>query len=412
LRKSIFQKLTSQNMLVGECCLQLNSEEKDMLKGKYGKAMKKSMEIIVALGEIYGADRLVSVSSVQVAGVSYENLGEAGLEFLDEMAEDGKVRVLTTLNPAGMDLENWEALGIDSEFAKNQRRVIEAFEKMGVISTCTCTPYFIGNLPHFGENVAWSESSAVCYANSVLGARTNREGGPSALAAALTGKTAEYGLHLDKNRLPELTIIVETKISKTYRFGALGKSIGDQAGGKIVYIKGIDRASVEELKSFCASIATFGGAPMFHMEKITPESKIIQIPKEKIIITKDDIDKNISELNDKSEVDFISIGCPHCSIKEIAEIAELLKGKKVNKELWITTARPIKEIADRMGYSKIIESSGAKFACDTCCVVAPIKGRFKTLCTDSAKGCYYARGKNKFNTKLNSIEKCIEVALN
>jgi predicted aconitase len=392
--------------------LQLDSKEVEMLEGKYGKAAKKSIEIITTLGEIYGANRLVDVSSVQVAGVSYANLGEAGLEFLDEMAEDGKTKVLTTLNPAGMDLENWRALGIDSKFAKNQRRVIETFEKMGIISTCTCTPYFIGNLPHFGEHIAWSESSAVCYANSVLGARTNREGGPSALASALTGKTAEYGLHLDENRQAELTIVVEAQISETFRFGALGKVIGDGAEGKIVYIKGIPKASVEELKSFCASVATYGGIPMFHMEGITPECKSTQIPEEAMTVRESDIDEVIEELTDDSEVDFVSIGCPHCSISEIAMIAEFLKGKKVKKELWITTARPIKEIADRMGYSKVIEASGAKFACDTCCVVAPIKGRFKTLCTDSAKGCYYARGKNKFNTKLNSIEECLEVALN
>ena len=392
--------------------MQLNSKEKEMLEGKCSTAVRKSMEIITALGEIYGAHRLVAVSSVQVAGVSYENLGEAGLEFLNEMAEDGKTKVLTTLNPAGMDLENWKDLGIDSKFAQNQKRVIKAFEKMGIISTCTCTPYFIGNLPHFGEHVAWSESSAVCYANSVLGVRTNREGGPSALAAALTGKTAEYGLHLDENRQAELTINVDAKISETFRFGALGKAIGDEAEGKIIYIRGIDKASVEELKSFCASVATYGGIPMFHLEGITPECKFTKIPKEAISIGESDIEKVIEELTDDSEVDFVSIGCPHCSISEIVKIAELLTGKKVKKELWITTARPIKEIADRMGYSKLIESSGAKFACDTCCVVAPIEGRFKTLCTDSAKGCYYARGKNKFNTKLKSIEECIEVALN
>jgi predicted aconitase len=383
-----------------------------MLEGKYGNAARKSMEIITTLGDIFGADRLVDVSSVQVAGVSYANLGEAGLEFLAEMAEDGQTQVLTTLNPAGMDLESWKDLGIDSNFARNQKRVIEAFENMGVISTCTCTPYLVGNLPHFGENVAWSESSAVCYGNSVLGVRTNREGGPSALAAALTGKTAEYGLHLDENRQAELSVNVEGEVSETYRFGALGKTIGEAVGGRITYIRGIAKASVEELKSFCASIATYGGTAMFHMEGITPESKSTQIPQETITIGKEDIDKAIDELRDDSEIDFVSIGCPHCSIKEIAKIAELLRGKKVKKEMWITTARPIKDMADRMGYSKVIEASGAKFACDTCCVVAPIKGRFKTLCTDSAKGCYYARGKNKFNTKLDSIEGCVEAALN
>lgn len=382
-----------------------------MLEGQYGNAVRKSIGIITKLGEIYGADRLIDVTSVQVAGVSYANLGEAGLEFLAEMAEDGHTRVLTTLNPAGMDLENWRVLGIDSTFAKNQNKVIDAFKKMDVIPTCTCTPYLIGNLPHFGEHVAWSESSAVCYGNSVLGIKTNREGGPSALAAALTGKTARYGLHLEENRTAELTFKVEDTISSTYKFGALGKIIGDKASGKIVYIKGIAKASVEELKSFCASIATYGGTAMFHMERITPESRFTEIPNETITIERKDIDEAIDELTDDSEADFVSIGCPHCSIKEIKRISELLDGKKVNKEFWITTARPIKEVADRMGYSKIIESSGAKFACDTCCVVAPIKGRFKTLCTDSAKGCFYARSKNKFNTKLSSIENCIEAAL-
>ena len=132
--------------------------------------------------------------------------GRPDLQFLSEMAEGGgRVRVLTTLNPAGMDIENWPALGIPPEFAEKQLRVLEAFSRMGVTTTCTCTPYLTGNLPQFGEHLAWSESSAVCYANSIIGARTNREGGPSALAAALTGRTPEYGLHLAENRLPAIT---------------------------------------------------------------------------------------------------------------------------------------------------------------------------------------------------------------
>ncbi|MCK4531314.1 MAG: DUF521 domain-containing protein, partial [Candidatus Aenigmarchaeota archaeon] len=180
--------------------MELTEEQKDMLEGKNGNAVKKSMSILVALGEIYGAKGLIPVTSVQISGVSYDNLGDAGLEFLDEMAKDGKIRVKTTLNPAGMDMENWEALGIDPEFARKQKLVIEAFEKMGVEATCTCTPYFIGNKPDFGDHIAWGESSAVTYANSVLGAKTNKEGGPSSIASALTGFTAEYGLHLDEHR--------------------------------------------------------------------------------------------------------------------------------------------------------------------------------------------------------------------
>jgi predicted aconitase len=388
--------------------MQLTNEEKEMLEGKQGNAIKKSMEILVALGEIYGAEKLVDVSSVQIAGVSYSNLGDAGLEYLEELAKDGKTKVLTTLNPAGMDLENREALGIDEEFAKKQKLVIDAFAKMGVITTCTCTPYFIGNSPHFNENIAWSESSAVAYANSVLGARTNREGGPSALASALTGKTPLYGMHLDENRNAKVRVNVEAKIEGTHLFGALGKVIGEKIKNKPAYITGIKKASVEELKSFGASIATYGGAAIYHMEGITPNKT--PVPDETITVTQEEINEALKSLNDDCKVDFVSVGCPHASLKEIAFLANLLKGKKVVKEFWITTARPIKKLADSAGYSKIIEDAGAKFAADTCCVVAPIKGRFKCLATDSAKGCFYGAAKNEFKIKIMSIKDLVKEA--
>ncbi len=389
--------------------MKLTNEEQEMLAGKQGNAVKKSMEILVALGTIYGAKELINATSVQIAGVSYDNLGDPGLEFLAEMAKDGKTRVLTTLNPAGMDLENWKALGISPDFAEKQAKVIESFRKMGVIATCTCTPYLIGNAPHFGEHIAWSESSAVCYANSVLGAYTNREGGPSALASALTGKTAAYGMHLDKNREAKVRVDLEEPIAGTHFFGALGKVVGEKIGNKIPLIVGQDTASVEELKSLSASIATYGGTAMFHMKNITPSAT--KKPSEKIKVTKKELEQALASLTMEGESDFISIGCPHASISEIEKIARLLNGKTVKKEVWITTARPTKQISDMMGYTKIIEAAGAKFAADTCCVVAPIKGRFKQLTTDSAKGCFYAASKNKFKTRMRSIEECIEEAV-
>ncbi|MHA1193203.1 MAG: aconitase X [Promethearchaeota archaeon] len=337
---------------------------------------------------------------VQIAGVSYANLGEAGLEFLNEMAEDGKVRVLTTLNPAGMDRENWQALGIDKEFAINQNRAIDTFAKMGIVTTCSCTPYLIGNTPHYGQHIAWAESSAVCYSNSVIGARTNREGGPSALAAALTGKTPNYGYHLDKNRHGQVLVNVNTPVIV-------------ELGKKIPYITGIPSATVEELKSFCASVATYGGTALFHMDRITPEYNNYSKPSEIVFeISHDDLNNTRAELiDDDIEIDFVSIGCPHASIHEIANLSKLLEGKEVKKEFWITTARPIKRIADEAGYSKIIEDAGAKFAADTCCVVAPIKGRFKGIMVDSAKACYYGRAKNKFKVKIGSLQECVEEAI-
>jgi len=307
-----------------------------------------------------------------------------------------------------MDMENWKNLGISPDFAEKQIKVIEAFKKMGVITTCTCTPYFVGNVPHFGEHVAWSESSAVCYGNSVLGLKTNREGGPSALASALTGKTPEFGLHLDENRQAKVTVNVNAKLETITDFGALGYTIGKKIGSKIPFIVGIEKASVEQLKSFSASIATYGGTAMFHMEGITPNNS--NVPKKSTEVTQVDINNAKKALNDAKDVDLIAIGCPHLSLREVGEVAKMLEGKHVKKEMWICVARPIKTIADRMGYSKTIEDSGAKFACDTCMAVATLKGRFKALGTDSAKGCYYGSGKNAFKTKFATISELIEEA--
>jgi predicted aconitase len=393
--------------------MHLTKEEEKMLNGEEGYAVRKSMEILVALGDIYGAERLIKVGSVQVAGVSYHNLGDAGLEFLDELAKDGRVKVLTTLNPAGMDLENWRELGISEEFAEKQNLVIEAFEKMGILISCTCTPYLIGNLPRYGEHVAWSESSAVTFANSVIGAKTNREGGPSALAAAFVGKTPCYGLHLDENRVPDIHVQVNARLVKLSDWGALGYSIGKKAENKIPYITGIKDAELDELKSFCASVVTYGSKPLFYMQGITPSSEKYQPPKEKVTVEDADIRDAYESINDEvTDIELVCVGCPHCSIKEIAEIAELVEGRKIspNTEFWVATSRFTKQLADKRGYTKVIERAGGKFACDTCMAVAPLKGRFKSVATTSAKGCYYSR-QNKMLTKMGSLEECIEAAV-
>jgi predicted aconitase len=403
--------------------MELTQEEQAMLDGEHGRAAQKAMQILETLGRIYGAERMTPVTSVQIAGVSFDNLGEAGLQFLSEMAEGGgQARVRATLNPAGMDIENWQALGISPEFAEKQIRVLQAFARMGVETTCTCTPYLAGNTPGLGEHIAWAESSAVCYANSVLGARTNREGGPSALAAALTGRTPAYGYHLNKARQPGLTVEVSAHLGSSgledaFRFGALGKAIGEKIealGMKpVTFIRGVENASLEALKSFCASLATYGGAALFHMEGVTPEAGRYRPPARKLSITAEDLESAIRSMDEATdeEIDFVSLGCPHLSIEEIARLANRLQGRKVRREFWITTARPTKQLADRLGYSSIIEASGARFATDTCCVVAPIRGRFRALATDSAKACYYAYSKNRFKTRFRPFDQVIEEAL-
>ena len=391
----------------------LTEKEQRMLDGAEGYAVQKSMEILVALGDIYGAKSLIKVGSVQVAGVSYSNLGDAGLEFLNELAKDGKVKVLTTLNPAGMDLENWRNLGISPEFAEKQNLVIDAFKKMGILVSCTCTPYLIGNLPLYGEHVAWSESSAVTFANSVIGAKTNKEGGPSALAAAFVGKTPCYGLHLDENRVPDVHVQVKAELSKLSDWGALGYAIGKKAENKTPYITGVKTADLDELKSFCASVVTYGAKPLFYIKGITPASEQQTQPKETVSIEQADIKNAYDNINDEvSEIELVCVGCPHCSINEIAKVAELLAGKKVAEgtEFWVATSRTAKQLADKRGYTEVIEAAGAKFACDTCMAVAPLKGRFRSLATTSAKGCFYSR-QNGMKTKMGGVEECVEAAV-
>jgi len=392
--------------------MHLTNLEERMLGGEEGYAVQKNMQILAALGDIFGAEKMIPVSSVQVAGVSYYNLGDAGLEYLETLADRGaKARLKTTLNPAGMDLENWRELGIEEEFARKQERVIQAFVKMGVIPSCTCTPYLVGNEPRRGDHIAWSESSAVTYANSVLGAMTNREGGPSALAAAITGRTPAYGMHIEENRKPQVRVKVESKLTAVPEFGALGYAVGKKIGPKIPSFEGIRGAPVEQLKSLCASIATYGGTALFHTYEETQSPK--EVPAETLTVTRADIDGALRALNDETaeEVDFIALGCPHCTLVEIKKIAELLEGKKVRREFWICTARQTMKEAEKIGYAAKIRTAGAKFACDTCMAVAPLKGRFSVLATDSAKACYYGRGTNNFKTRIGSIEECVSAAV-
>ena len=394
--------------------MHLNRVEESILNGERGNAAAKSMKILAALGDIYGAERLIPIESVQIAGVSYHNLGDPGLKYLAELAIDGCVKTTTTLNPAGMDLKDWRKLGISPDFAKKQLKVIDAFSKMGVLTCCTCTPYLIGNLPRYKEHISWSESSAVTFVNSVIGAYTNREGGPSALASAIIGKTPEYGLHLDINREPDIGFSVEAKIEDLPDFGALGYHIGNECGGKTPFISGIKKATLDQLKSFGASLVTYGSKPIYHMQGMTPDASSHKMPSEVITVGECQVKDAYEALNDETgPIEFVSLGCPHASIAEISEVAGYLDGKKVREgvELWIATARPTKLLSDQRGYTRTIEDAGGKFACDTCMVVAPLKQRFKNVATTSAKACFYCRGKNKMAVRIGSFEQCIDAAI-
>src|SRR5271157_4007734 len=201
--------------------MELDREDELVLAGEFGDTPRMMMEILVALGKVFGAEKMVPIRSAQVSGASYKTSGKYGLEWSNNL-HDARVAVPTVLNPVGMDRERWREMGISPGFAKKQAEVINAYDRLGVRLECTCTPYY-SSITQYGDHIAWSESSAVAYANSVIGARTNREGGPGALAAAIIGKTPYYGLHLIGNRKPGLVITVDgAEGDDTAWYGALG----------------------------------------------------------------------------------------------------------------------------------------------------------------------------------------------
>jgi len=390
----------------------LSKEEERILNGEFGEGKRKALEILLAIGKIYDADRLMPIKSAHISGVSYNNIGDAGLDFLREFSVEAKVSVKATLNPGGVDPSRWQEMGIDEDFTRKQMEVVNVFRRMGVETTLTCTPYLVGNTPSKGDHIAWGESSAVAYANSVLGAMTNRESGISALAAAIIGKTPRYGMHVKEERVPKVRVKLKVKLREPSDFGALGYIISKKIGGEVPWIEGIKNAGIEELKMLSASIATYTGLPIFHIPGITAEWRDFDVPREVVEI--DDIDmKDAYEYLSESfdGIDLVWIGCPHTTVEELRKIARLLEGKSVKTELWITTSRRVRQEAEKLGYIKIIGGAGAKVICDTCVVVAPLKGKFKTLVTNSAKACYYCRGVNNFMVKVANLEKCIEAAL-
>ena len=407
----------------------LTKEEEKMASGEYGETIRKSMDILIALGDIYGAEKFVDIKSAQVSGVSYKTIGQAGLEYLEDLArtaeiiynengtisdKSGIATISATLNPAGTDLDNWEDFGFPPEFAKKQVDICNAYGGLGISTTYTCTPDLIGNVPRFGDHVSWSESSAVAYVNSVIGARTNREGGPGALAAAIVGKTPLYGFHFDENRTASLLVDVECELERA-DFGALGYAVGQVVKDGVPYFKMQNKSYQVEngnLKALGAALASSGAVALYHVEDITPEYKFADIGnvEDKITITKDNIIETREKLSSaEGYADLVCLGCPHASLEEVKEVAEIVKGKKIKNELWVCTSINIKEAAKRLGYLDAIENAGGKICCDTCMVVAPIEQMgYEVIGVNSAKAANYVPSMCGLKVIYNDIENLLD----
>ena len=388
--------------------MQLNNNETKMLNGEQGEAVQKAMEILVALGKIYNADKMIPVASVQVAGVSYKTMGDAGLEFIEDFAKLGaKVKVPTFINPAGMDKYRWQEIGVPKDFAEKQIKLMKAYESMGITPTYTCAPYHIGIRPKLKEHIAWSESNAVSFANSVLGARTNREGGPSALAAAIIGKTPYYGLHLDENRTAKVLIKVNAKVNSRFKYGALGALIGKMVKGKLPAFEGLINANDITMKYLGAAMAASGSVPLYYVKDSTPEWKLAD-DYETIEVDNKMIENKIKDMNTDENPELLTIGCPHASLEEIAEVAELIKQGNT-KKIWVFTARQILEKAKEKGYVKTIEDKGGKVLADTCMVVSPLyEMGYRSIGINSGKAAQYLPLFNKQKIKYSSMKKLLE----
>ncbi|MEM2341203.1 MAG: aconitase X catalytic domain-containing protein [Candidatus Bathyarchaeia archaeon] len=387
----------------------LTREEEKIYNGEFGWAYQISIKILVKLGELYGAKRLIPIDSAHISGVSYRTIGDASIEFLRALlSSGGRVRVRATTNPSGVEYGNPIFAFMQRDLIEKQKEIMKLYREMGVDLTLTCTPYYLES-PRSGSHLSWAESSAVIYANSILNAWTNREGGPSALASALVGKTPDYGMHQPENRRASVLVKIGAKIESEADYGALGIYLGKVLGDRIPLIHGLPSDEEHLLKQMGAGMATSGMISMFYLSNRGKENSEIS---ETITVDDKDIHNIYEELSSSSEKpDLIFIGCPHCSLNEIKSIAGLLRGRKIKDDtkLWVCTSRFVREKAG--DYVKIIELSGGHVICDTCAVVTWLKDLgVETLMTSSAKTAYYAPLMSKVKVLFSSLKECVKMA--
>jgi predicted aconitase len=298
---------------------------------------------------------------------------------------------------------------------------------MGAFPTHCCSPYLVGHVPRFGEHCCWGESSAVIYANSILGARTNRNGGPVGLAASLTGVVPAYGYHLEENRYGQIIVEVEAKMNEVSDYGVLGFYVGEIVSDGVPIFTGLSTdVSNDALKQLGSALATTGAVALFHVIEVTPEAPTLKSamgprkPEKIIKVAEREIRETAKRLRADLTENFslVFIGCPHASIQEIEEIARFLEGQKIKKgiEFWIQTGLPIKTLAKRCGLLSIIEEAGAWIICDTCPAHAFLpefrkKKRYKAMVTNSPKMAHYAWNMGKLPTAVYGVKDCIKIAL-
>jgi len=404
----------------------LSGIERDMLAGTHGRASALAMNILYELGELYAAERTIPVAQVHIDMTLY--MVDAGVEFAEKMAEwGGKFAVPTQLNPASIDLLHPERLRVPEDLLEKSRRLEKAYLKMGAVPTWTCAPYQQGLIPSFGEQIAWGESNAIAFANSVIGARTERYADLTDVCAAITGSVPEMGLHLTENRKAERLFSIADFPSRAFDnarlFPLLGFVFGELAGDRVAALDGIpENVSMDNLKSFSAAAASSGAVGLFHIIGVTPEAPDIQscfrseTPMETSPITREMLDAAEAKLNQGGAgmPDLIVLGCPHYSVDEFKALVKRLDSRRIQSglEFWVFTSRQTHNQIKKARLLEAIERSGVKVFTDGCPLQYP-KDSWNLHCamSDSAKYANYCFSQTGLDVIFSGMRDCIETAV-
>ncbi|WZL72520.1 aconitase X catalytic domain-containing protein [Clostridiaceae bacterium 35-E11] len=396
--------------------MELTKTQQEMLEGKHGEGVAIAMKIQVAIGESFDAKRMVPITRAHVALSNQE----ADLWFAEKLLKAGaKCKIPPTVNP-GFCLSYFKNTGmVTDEDVSLMQRTHDAYKGLGAVLSYNCTPYLGTNIPHFGEVVAFSESSATPFVNSVWGARSNREAAQSALCAAITGLVPEYGLLLDENRKGDILVEVQADMKSHFEYHLLGY-MGKKIGAGIPVFTGLPKTiSPESFMNLGAQLNTSGAYGMYHVVGVTPEAQTLEQafggkePKRKVVITNEDLENILEEISyeGNKKIDFAMFGCPHFTLDQVQEIVEIVKGKKLVADMWILTSSHTREMADRMGLLQIIQDAGGDIVADTC----PDQPCWHHLngkigVTESPKCAYYPKRRG-INFIIRDLKTCVEAAL-
>ena len=406
--------------------VKLTAGDQAMLDGVHGPAPHLAMTLLVRMAEVYGAAELIDISHAHIDSTLY--LGDATLEFAERLAGMGaRVAVPTSLNVGGVDACGWREWAVPPEWAAKAARQMLAYERMGAAPTWTCAPYQTPMRPSFGQQIAWGESNAIAFANSVIGARTERYPDLLDICCAITGRAPACGLHLTANRAGQLRLCLIDVPASLQReeqfFAVLGHLVGKLAGDRIPVIEGlVVRPQEDHLKAFSAAVASSGRVALFHLVGITPEAPTREAayqgraPQASIDITVADLRDARRDLTtaEGSDLDMVILGSPHFSLAEFQQLAPLVRGRRKHARVsfLITSGRLMKEQADQAGVLTPILEFGAQVTLDTCILTSPmLPPAIKTLMTNSAKYAYYAPSLLQTRVTFGSLADCVHSAI-